>query len=74
MPPRSHEHTPIDATGNNLAGLLGQLGCFDGAGVLYREALAGRTLALGAAHAHTRGTAANLEGLLRAKAAAAHHA
>ena len=59
---------------NNLAGLLVQLGRFDEAEVLYREALAGRTLALGAAHAHTRATAANLECLLRMKAAAAHHA
>ena len=42
--------------------------------MLYREALAGRTLALGGAHAHTRLSVAGIEDLLRAKAAAARHA
>ena len=43
----------------------------DEAEALFREALAGFQLALGAAHASTRNTAANLEAVLRAKAAAA---
>ena len=56
---------------HNLAGLLAKQGRLDEAEALFREALAGKQLALGAAHASTRNTAANLETVLRAKAAAA---
>ena len=54
----------------NLAHLLERQGRLDEAEGLYREALAGRELALGAAHAHTQRTAADLERVLRARAAA----
>ena len=54
---------------NNLALLLSDQGKNDEAEPLYREALAGRQLALGADHTHTRGSAAGLEALLRDKAA-----
>ena len=55
----------------NLADLLKQQGRLYEAEELYREALAGFQLALGAAHTSTRGTAAALARVLRAKAAAA---
>lgn len=54
----------------NLADLLERQGRLDEAEELYREALAGCKLALGAAHAHTQRRAARLERMLRAKAAA----
>ena len=56
---------------HNLAGLLYRQGRLEEAEALFREALAGFQLALGAEHAHTRGSAADLETVLRAKAAAA---
>ena len=54
----------------NLAGLLERQSRPGEAEELYREALAGNQLALGAAHASTRCTAAALERVLRAKAVA----
>ena len=57
-----------------LAHVVKQQGRLDEAEALYREALAGQQLALGAAHADTQDTAAKLDSLLRAKAAAAQRA
>ena len=59
---------------NNMAILLQRQGRLDAAEVHFREALAGATSALGAAHATTCTFAASLEGLLRDKAAAAAQA
>ena len=56
---------------HNMAVLLQQQGRLDAAEVHFREALAGRQIALGAAHTDTRSSSAGLEGVLRAKAAAA---
>ena len=50
------------------------MGRLEDAEGLYREALAGFQATLGAEHPHTRGTAADLEALLRGKAAAAAQA
>ena len=58
---------------NNLVCILARQGPLDEAEALYREALAGLQASQGAAHAHTRTTAACFEVVLvlRAKAAAA---
>ena len=53
----------------SLAGLLHAQGRLDDSEALYREALAGRQTALGEGHAYTQRAAANLEVVLRAKAA-----
>ena len=58
----------------NLAATLHQMGRFEEAEGLLREALAGRQATLGAQHPSTQRSAANLETLLRDKAAAAQAA
>ena len=70
----SSAHPDSLRAAHNLADLLVKQGRLDEAEALFREALAGFQLALGAAHAHTRNTATCLEDVLRAKAAAAQRA
>ena len=67
----SSAHPDSLRAAHNLADLLVKQGRLDEAEALFREALAGRQLALGAEHASTRNTAVGLEAVLRAKAAAA---
>ena len=70
----SSAHPDSLRAAHNLADLLVKQGRLDEAEALFREALAGRQLALGAAHADTQMSAAGLGDVLCAKAAAMQRA